>query len=181
MRFLSRRPGCSRRSRTGVEKVSARLRFRRRARRMRLHSVSEIDWLKMLKGAAGLEMTLLGGTFRFSGGCGGRADGLGFRRNSGWRAYQRCGLRSKCALGRYFEWGRRALAHVVICACTGGIQVKPFLGSASTHLLSGLGGHQGRALRKGDALKIGTSKSDLKKTTVAVKALERSLRERSCV
>jgi antagonist of KipI len=33
--------------------------------------------------------------------------------------------------------------------------VKPFLGSASTHLLSGLGGHEGRALRKGDVLKIG--------------------------
>jgi antagonist of KipI len=37
----------------------------------------------------------------------------------------------------------------------GGIEVKPFLGSASTHLLSGLGGHEGRALRKGDVLKIG--------------------------
>src|SRR5579862_3522811 len=55
----------------------------------------------------------------------------------------------------------------------GGIQVKPFLGSASTHLLSGLGGHQGRALRKGDALKIGTSKTDFKQRTVDAKALER--------
>jgi biotin-dependent carboxylase-like uncharacterized protein len=40
--------------------------------------------------------------------------------------------------------------------CTqGGIVVKPFLGSASTHLLSGLGGYEGRALRKGDVLKMG--------------------------
>jgi len=37
----------------------------------------------------------------------------------------------------------------------GGISVKPFLGSASTHLLSSLGGWQGRALRQGDALPIG--------------------------
>jgi biotin-dependent carboxylase-like uncharacterized protein len=40
-------------------------------------------------------------------------------------------------------------------AVAGGIQVTPFLGSASTHLLSGLGGHEGRALRKGDVLKLG--------------------------
>jgi len=37
----------------------------------------------------------------------------------------------------------------------GGIAVQPFLGSASTHLLSGLGGHEGRALRKGDVLRVG--------------------------
>src|SRR6202041_3249161 len=31
-----------------------------------------------------------------------------------------------------------------------GVAVEPFLGSASTHFLSGLGGLEGRALRKGD-------------------------------
>jgi antagonist of KipI len=44
--------------------------------------------------------------------------------------------------------------------------VKPFLGSASTHLLSGLGGHEGRALRKGDVLKIGDSPEIKQKGTV---------------
>src|SRR5579862_2755971 len=55
----------------------------------------------------------------------------------------------------------------------GGIEVKWFLGSASTHLLSGLGGHEGRALRRGDALKIGTSNTDFKQRTVAATALQR--------
>jgi len=36
--------------------------------------------------------------------------------------------------------------------------VKPFLGSASTHVLSGLGGFEGRSLKKGDILSIGSSK-----------------------
>jgi antagonist of KipI len=43
--------------------------------------------------------------------------------------------------------------------------VKPFLGSASTHLLSGLGGHEGRALRKGDVLKIGDAPEAAQKGT----------------
>jgi biotin-dependent carboxylase-like uncharacterized protein len=37
----------------------------------------------------------------------------------------------------------------------GGILVPAFLGSASTHILSGLGGYEGRALKKGDVLAIG--------------------------
>ena len=39
----------------------------------------------------------------------------------------------------------------------GGIAVEPFLGSASTHILSGLGGFEGRPLRKGDVLRIGSA------------------------
>jgi biotin-dependent carboxylase-like uncharacterized protein len=61
--------------------------------------------------------------------------------------------------------------------------VEPFLGSASTHLLSGLGGYEGRALRKGDVLTIGLGKGGLppwlpvgvsrhRKRTVAAKALQ---------
>jgi antagonist of KipI len=49
----------------------------------------------------------------------------------------------------------RSGARCYLCV-QGGIEVEPFLGSASTHILSGLGGHEGRALRKGDELKIGT-------------------------
>ena len=40
-------------------------------------------------------------------------------------------------------------------AIAGGIQVPLFLGSASTHLVSGLGGFWGRALRAGDVLHLG--------------------------
>jgi len=51
----------------------------------------------------------------------------------------------------------RSGARCYLCV-RGGIAVKPFLGSASTHILSGLGGHEGRALRKGDVLEIGAWK-----------------------
>src|SRR6202008_2837117 len=48
----------------------------------------------------------------------------------------------------------RDFARCYLCVA-GGIGVTDFLGSASTHLLSGLGGWEGRALRKGDVLQIG--------------------------
>jgi 5-oxoprolinase (ATP-hydrolysing) subunit C len=48
----------------------------------------------------------------------------------------------------------RSGARCYLCVA-GGIQVTMFLGSASTHVLSGLGGFEGRALRKGDVLAIG--------------------------
>ena len=54
----------------------------------------------------------------------------------------------------------------------GGIVVKPFLGSASTHILSGTGGFEGRALRKGDVLRIGSTTEPFHKRTIAPHALE---------
>jgi antagonist of KipI len=55
----------------------------------------------------------------------------------------------------------------------GGIEVKFFLGSASTHILSGLGGHEGRALRKGDTLKVGEAQGRTGRRTLT--ALARSI------
>lgn len=45
-------------------------------------------------------------------------------------------------------------------AVAGGIDVPPVFGSRATHLLSQLGGHEGRALRKGDRLPVGESARD---------------------
>ena len=45
-------------------------------------------------------------------------------------------------------------ARCYLCVA-GGIAVRPLLGSASTHILTGLGGFEGRALRKGDVLEVG--------------------------
>jgi biotin-dependent carboxylase-like uncharacterized protein len=42
-------------------------------------------------------------------------------------------------------------------AVRGGIDVPAVLGSASTHLLTGLGGFKGRGLRNGDVLRIGNA------------------------
>jgi antagonist of KipI len=52
----------------------------------------------------------------------------------------------------------RSGARCYLCV-RGGIAVKPLLGSASTHILTGLGGLEGRALRKGDVLEIGVAHS----------------------
>jgi 5-oxoprolinase (ATP-hydrolysing) subunit C len=55
----------------------------------------------------------------------------------------------------------------------GGIAVKPFLGSASTHVLSGLGGFDGRLLQRCDVLNRGSAEMNFKKKTVAPQALQR--------
>jgi antagonist of KipI len=54
----------------------------------------------------------------------------------------------------------------------GRIAVKPLLGSASTHLLSGLGGYEGRALRKGDVLRFGPASASFRNKKLAAQALE---------
>lgn len=107
-----------------------------------------------VKGAAGLEMTLLGGAFQFQKACvialtgsdfGATLDGVSI---PCWTSFQ-------IKPGQVLRLGpTRSGARCYLCV-QGGIAVKPFLGSASTHLLSRIGGHEGRALRKGDVLKIG--------------------------
>lgn len=106
-------------------------------------------------GAAALEMTLLGGSFVFPEGAiialtgadfGATLDGSLMEM---W-ATQAVSPGAKLIFGSTRNFARSYLA------VAGGIQVKPFLGSASTHLLSGLGGFEGRALRKGDVLELGS-------------------------
>jgi antagonist of KipI len=52
--------------------------------------------------------------------------------------------------------GGRSRGSRAYLAIAGGIDVPPLFGSRSTHLPSGLGGHQGRALTAGDVLPLGT-------------------------
>ena len=108
------------------------------------------------EGAAGLEMTLLGGTFQFQGACVVALTGSDFGATlEDAPVVQWASLEAKP--GQTLRLGpTRSGARCYLCV-RGGIGVKPFLGSASTHLLSGLGGHEGRALRKGDVLKVGGS------------------------
>lgn len=106
---------------------------------------------------AGLEMTLHGGAFSFPMGAvlaltgsdfGATLDGVPVEPWTSILADPRQTLR----VGPTLFSGARCY----LCV-RGGISVEPFLESASTHLLSGLGGHEGRALRKGDLLKIGNA------------------------
>jgi antagonist of KipI len=106
------------------------------------------------EGAAALEMTLLGGTFRFPEGgiialagsdFGATLDGEPVELWTAFHVKPGGTLRVGATLSG---------ARCYLCV-QGGIAVPLFLGSASTHLLSGLGGYEGRALRKGDVLAIG--------------------------
>lgn len=115
--------------------------------------------------AAALEMTLLGGAFVFPDGAtivlsgsdfGATLDGAPVEVYSSTRVKPGQTLR----LGP-----SRSGARCYLCM-QGGLHPEPFLGSASTHLLSGLGGYHGRALRRGDALSIGPAPFSYRRRTL---------------
>jgi len=124
------------------------------------------------EGAAALEMTLLGGTFLFPEGAILALTGSDFGATlDGAPLEQWMSVEAKP--GQTLRVGStRSGARCYLCV-QGGIGVKPLLGSASTHLLSGLGGHQGRALRKGDVLQIGAATVSFQKRALAAQALQR--------
>jgi antagonist of KipI len=121
--------------------------------------------------AAGLEMTLLGGAFVFPEGAvlalagsdfGATLDG---KHTGLWATFE-------AKPGQELRLGpTQSGARCYLCV-QGGIDVHPFLGSASTHILSGLGGHEGRALRKGDALKIGNASGSVRKRKLSAQLLK---------
>ena len=126
------------------------------------------------EGAAGLEMTLLGGTFVFSDGAIVALTGADFGATvDGAQAALWTSMVVKP--GQTLRLGpTRSGARCYLCV-RGGIEVKPFLGSASTHILSGLGGHEGRSLRKGDMLKIGPANGAVPKRRLSANALKHVL------
>jgi antagonist of KipI len=121
--------------------------------------------------AAGLEMMLLGGTFAFPDGailaltgsdCAARLDDVRLD----------VGVSVEARPGQTLRLGpTNSGARCYLCV-QGGIEVKPFLGSWSTHILSGLGGFEGRALRKGDVLRSGSATKSFRKRKIAPQALE---------
>jgi biotin-dependent carboxylase-like uncharacterized protein len=123
------------------------------------------------EGAAGLEMTLLGGTFAFPEGARVALTGSEFGATlDGKPAELWASFEAKA--GQALRLGpTRSGARCYLCVA-GGIEAKLFLGSASTHILSGLGGHEGRALRKGDVLKIGAAGGSSRKRRLSARALK---------
>jgi antagonist of KipI len=113
-------------------------------------------------GAPALEMTLTGGTFLFPDGAviclaganfGAQLDGNALEM---WRPHA-------ILPGKHLVLGAtRDFARCYLCVA-GGVGVADFLGSASTHLVSGLGGWEGRALRKGDVLQIGRLEKNIRR------------------
>ena len=116
--------------------------------------------------SAALEMTLLGGTFLFNRDSVASIAGSDFGPTLNgqpvalWATFL---IRA----GQTLAFGpTRSGARCYLCV-HGGISVPLFLGSASTHLLSGLGGLSGRALRQGDTIAVGASSMALQQRSVS--------------
>jgi biotin-dependent carboxylase-like uncharacterized protein len=123
--------------------------------------------------AAGLEMILLGGTFLFPDGAVLALAGSDFGATLDGTAVD-LWTSIEVRPGQTLRMGpARSGARSYLCV-QGGIAVKPFLGSASTHILSGLGGFEGRPLRKGDVLHVGSATEAFRKRTLAPKVRDRS-------
>jgi antagonist of KipI len=120
----------------------------------------------------GLEMTLIGGTFRFPQRAVIALTGSNFGATLDDAPV---GLWTSVEVhpGQTLRLGPTRSGARCYLSVQGGIIVKPFLGSASTHLLSGLGGHNGRALSKGDVLHIGPAIDAFRKRMVASHAIEK--------
>jgi len=123
------------------------------------------------EGAAALEMTLVGGTFTFERAAviavtgadfGPSLDGIALPM---WTSIE---IRQ----GQTLKFGPSRSGARAYLSVQGGIAVELFLGSASTHVLSGLGGFEGRALRKGDRVEVGTANSIFRKRSLSAAALE---------
>jgi antagonist of KipI len=123
------------------------------------------------EGAAGLEMMLLGGTFIFPEGAIVALTGSDFG-GTLEDARVETGTSVEVQPGETIRLGPTN-SGARCCLCVhGGIAVELFLGSASTQLLSGLGGFDGRPLRKGDVLRIGSvaKNQSFRKRTIASQA-----------
>jgi KipI family sensor histidine kinase inhibitor len=124
-------------------------------------SLRVANWLVgNAEGEAALEMTLTGGTFAFSAPGVVAVGGADFEpvidgyRIPLWTAIEvRQGQTLTCGSTRS---GARCYL-----AVRGGLVAAPVLGSLSTHITTGLGGLQGRALRSGDVLGVGEASLDL--------------------
>lgn len=127
------------------------------------------------EGAAALEMTLLGGEFAFPQRTIIALAGADFGATVNERPIEPW-QSAEIQAGEVLRLGStRASARCYLCV-QGGFAVKPVLGSASTHLLSGLGGLEGRPLRKGDVLKIASGPGSFRtfrRRRVSRRALEK--------
>ena len=118
------------------------------------------------EGAPGLEMMLLGGTFVFPEGAIVALMGSDFGATLDDVSLD-VGRSVEVRPGQTVRLGPTSSGARCYLCVHGGISVKPFLGSASTHILSGLGGFEGRPLRKGDVVRFGSRTELFRKRTIA--------------
>jgi antagonist of KipI len=122
--------------------------------------------------AAALEMTLHGGTFRFPEGAIVALTGSDFNSDldgnhvSAWTSIE-------ARPSQTLRVGPTPSGARCYLCVQGGIEVGRFLGSASTHVLTGLGGVDGRPIRKGDVLKITPATETFRHRTIDPRIVER--------
>lgn len=121
--------------------------------------------------AAALEITLAGGRFRFPEGAVAALAGADFspaldgRPAAMWTTLEiRPGQTLSLGVAR---WGARCY----LCV-RGGIRVPLLLGSASTHVVCGLGGLAGRRLQRGDVLETGAAEGRCQPRALSAQARE---------
>lgn len=105
-----------------------------------------------------LEMTLVGGAFRFQGptwaGIAGADFDASCERADGAAVPVAPWSTTAVEAGDVIRFGATRGGARAYLALSGGLAIPHVLGSASTHLPSGLGGYRGRALRRGDRLRV---------------------------
>ena len=105
-------------------------------------------------GAAVIEMTLMGGSFRFEKSCRIALCGADMSPRLNGAAMEAWAARDVVA-GDVLETGYANRGCRAYLAVGGGIDLPPVMGSRSTYTRASLGGHEGRALRAGDCLPFG--------------------------
>ncbi len=103
---------------------------------------------------ATLEVTLTGPDVRFEAAATFAVTGAEFRLTLDGAAVTMNRL-VEAAAGSILKFGERQRGARAYVGVGGGIDVPQVLGSRSTHVLTKMGGHEGRALKAGDALTIG--------------------------
>jgi antagonist of KipI len=103
---------------------------------------------------ATLEVTLMGPQIRFETDTAFAVAGADFHLTLNDRRVEMNGLVETRA-GAILKFGERLRGSRAYFAVAGGVEVPTILGSRSTHVLTRMGGHEGRALKAGDTLSIG--------------------------
>jgi antagonist of KipI len=107
-------------------------------------------------GAAALEMTLLGGSFRFERWSLVAVAGADMQARLDDRPFENWTAR-RVPAGSQLSFGLSATGSRAYLAIRGGIDVPAVLGSRSTYTRAGIGGFNGRALEAGDVLPVARS------------------------
>jgi KipI family sensor histidine kinase inhibitor len=105
--------------------------------------------------AAALEATLLGPELRFEQPAQIAITGADLNASLDGAAIPTHSARA-CAAGSVLRFGERRSGARAYIAFDGGIDVPPMLGSRATHVVSSLGGLDGRAIKAGDQLTLGS-------------------------